>query len=70
MAITSKTGLAKSTPAKPVEGNTNPTIRGTVSSPLQSDELSHIRAPSPKQGDRSMWPRKGDSGTRESAQAR
>lgn len=70
MAITTKTGLAKSTPAKPTEGDTNPPIRGTTTSALQSDECSYLRAPSPKQPDRSGWPRKGDSGTKESAQAR
>lgn len=70
MAITSKAGLAKSTPAKPNEGNTNPPIRGTAPSALQGDECSYLRAPSPKQPDRSGWPRKGDSGSKESAQGR
>lgn len=70
MAITSKTGQSKSTPAPPVEGKTSPPIRGTAPSALNSEECAHLRAPSPKQPDRSGWPRKGDSGTKESAQGR
>jgi hypothetical protein len=57
------------------EGDDNPEIRGTVTSPLNNDELSKVwfggaggkSSPSPIP-DRSMWPKSSDSGTKESVQ--
>lgn len=66
-----KSGLKVEPNQSALVGDTTPEIRGTATSSLTADELSHIRGPSPTFGDSSPWgKRKGSPGKKEDAQAR